>query len=704
MTNRVLPAQMEAFRSEVWREDTMVKDTYYGGPLTGEEALGALRTENPQWTGKLTTKDSQVGLRGPTKLDSSKTYVLRLTAHADLSKPIWYEHRAMADAMCPYARWVILLQWARCSRRPCRWFHWADSSCASRWILRALARGQLWRRPGGKRYYRNPAQPLLINGFTKAGKSFVLADILPAVLADVPALREQGPFLLRLDCSDIPVQHGSAGLLAWLLKNVMYQMYIANVPIPEFVWQRAADAARGHDHAFIIYMYLEELLAACQELTIVMIDETQNLLMPRGPDGKIDSVTYMRDVVFKFLLTRTQPNMTCVITGSSLVLAWLSIAEMPPNGVCAMTSCIPLYLPSTFWADHMAAIWADLVQQGGLIPEVLRDICPRRPACLVMMSEEYSGEVDAATFASEWIYTKLVAESRQEWNQALLLLTKDQALAVLQLSSVLSGLNATGTLGPGLQRSFNRYLRQKPGSNSYFLDSPEQRQLLQLTISKDGHIRTDWPGLGIHESLVKLEAAKLVRQSGELITRMQGKYDLAAGGEFMEKIKAIADQIDSKLSWQKWHSCEWFLRAAAHPRKEASAAGPDTSEPGHATRDVAVVCMSSCLGCSLHELVGLLQDAISPLDAPDDAPDDTIAAEASNPQPPSASAAASCGTPDAARQSLLVTPRQRLVQHRLSALGNPRTRPLQRPCAHPVRTSKLKQYLIASQQLQRVLT
>ncbi len=136
--------------------------------------------------------------------------------------------------------------------------------------------------------------------------------------------------------------------------------------------------------------------------------------MPRGSDGKIDKAeaAYMREVVFKFLLTKTQPNMTCAVSGSNLALTWLSVAHMPPNNVAAITFCIPLYLPSTFPADHMEVIWNEAVQQFGQQPEELREMCPRRPACLVQVLEEFHDQADPVEFASLWIDEKLVAEVR----------------------------------------------------------------------------------------------------------------------------------------------------------------------------------------------------------------------------------------------------------------------------------------------------
>ena len=78
LTKRTLPAQMKVIHFEIWKEGIKVKNTLYEDPLTREEALSALQEEDPQWRGKLTAKDSQVGLRGPGNLDSSKIHVLWL--------------------------------------------------------------------------------------------------------------------------------------------------------------------------------------------------------------------------------------------------------------------------------------------------------------------------------------------------------------------------------------------------------------------------------------------------------------------------------------------------------------------------------------------------------------------------------------------------------------------------------------------------
>ncbi len=60
-------------------------------------------------------------------------------------------------------------------------------------------------------------------------------------------------------------------MLAWLLDAIMLQMSIAKVPIEERVWQHAAEATRGFWEYPMIFTALMELLADCQELTVLMI-------------------------------------------------------------------------------------------------------------------------------------------------------------------------------------------------------------------------------------------------------------------------------------------------------------------------------------------------------------------------------------------------------------------------------------------------
>ncbi len=66
----------------------------------------------------------------------------------------------------------------------------------------------------------------------------------------------------------------------------------------------------------------------------------------------------------------------------------------------------------------------------------------------------------------------------------------------------------------------------------------QQSLRAQWTLDKNGRIQTDWLSQGTHESLIQLEAADLVRASGDLIhTMMQGIYDPSARGEFTKKIQ-----------------------------------------------------------------------------------------------------------------------------------------------------------------------
>ncbi len=101
---------MKVLRFEVWRESTKVTETKYEGPLTREEALGALQAETSLWIGKLTVKYSPDGPRGPRNLDSSETYVLQLAGRepcSSMSKTIFHglclQQRPVLWAVAAYA-------------------------------------------------------------------------------------------------------------------------------------------------------------------------------------------------------------------------------------------------------------------------------------------------------------------------------------------------------------------------------------------------------------------------------------------------------------------------------------------------------------------------------------------------------------------------------------------------------------------------
>ena len=104
---------MEVLRFEIWRENTKPDETEYEAPLTRNEALDALQEENPLWKGKLTVKDSKIGLRGTCELDTSQTYVLRLADGAG-RKSCVYVSKAIFQLSSAESS-VVIIAWAcRC--------------------------------------------------------------------------------------------------------------------------------------------------------------------------------------------------------------------------------------------------------------------------------------------------------------------------------------------------------------------------------------------------------------------------------------------------------------------------------------------------------------------------------------------------------------------------------------------------------------
>ena len=67
-------------------------------------------------------------------------------------------------------------------------------------------------------------------------------------------------------------------------------------------------------------------------------DEVQAIFLPRV-GGKLDAAgaEYVRDVFMKRLLVYGPRTMLWCLTGSSMVLTWVSIARMPPNGFTVIT-------------------------------------------------------------------------------------------------------------------------------------------------------------------------------------------------------------------------------------------------------------------------------------------------------------------------------------------------------------------------------
>ena len=80
-------------------------------------------------------------------------------------------------------------------------------------------------------------------------------------------------------------------------------------------------------------------------------------MMPGKPGGgvNIDEALWMRSTVLKHLIMYKAENQVLIFTGSTMAIAWMSLARMPKNGHSALLTVKPLMLPSDFSSAHMQA-------------------------------------------------------------------------------------------------------------------------------------------------------------------------------------------------------------------------------------------------------------------------------------------------------------------------------------------------------------
>ena len=92
-------------------------------------------------------------------------------------------------------------------------------------------------------------------------------------------------------------------------------------------------------------------------------DELQAFLLPLGVGGTPDTAgaRFLRDSFLKDLLLYGPRHIIWAITGSSMALVWISIAEAPPNGHVLIQHCRALDLPAVVSDAQLQLVWSQLV-------------------------------------------------------------------------------------------------------------------------------------------------------------------------------------------------------------------------------------------------------------------------------------------------------------------------------------------------------
>ncbi|KAG2435447.1 hypothetical protein HYH02_011947 [Chlamydomonas schloesseri] len=427
----------------------------------------------------------------------------------------------------------------------------------------------------------NAPAPLVVSGLVKAGKSYTLEHVVPAVMAE--ALRKQqqqaedgggeapplaGMLVLRLRGDQLVRSGGAMVMLKTLLRVLVRWAREEHVPLRAGALAAAeADLVQPDDGLSSgLGDAILAFLKAVEVPVLVLCDEVQSLFLPTI-GGKLDAAgaEYMRDVFMKQLLVYGPRTVLWCLTGSSMVQTWVSLATMPPNGYAVITTAFNAALPATYSAAHMQWAWKRLEQQYGgpagappLDPKLL-ELCPRSVAlltALVRAQGDYGRPSDVAAFVSSFMRDKLIEESRREWQLGMEAMPVSQRLAVLDLAFPNVGAHIDTELHPGLRRFLVPHLDKK-ADGRYFLRDSHQRQIVRLMFNKDGTLRDSWSELGSGASLTQLDAAWNLFYLGEAADYVLGpkasrpwQHEERPDGmdDFRAKLQAIAKDIADKLS------------------------------------------------------------------------------------------------------------------------------------------------------------
>ncbi|EFJ43186.1 hypothetical protein VOLCADRAFT_96646 [Volvox carteri f. nagariensis] len=436
--------------------------------------------------------------------------------------------------------------------------------------------------------------PLLVSGLVKTGKSFTLEHVVPAVVVEV--LRQQGGegplagmVALRLNCGLLHRQASAKAMLLDLLGVLLSWARKEHVPMREGALEAAEDVLVRHFFSTdpgLLGHTIREFLKAVEVPVLVLCDEMQSLFLPTI-DGKLDAsgAAYIRDSFMKPLLVYGSHTMLWCITGSSMVLTWISLANMPPNGYTVITGASAVNLPATYRPEHMSLAWELLKSSkaGVQLDPKLLELCPPSIALLTVLVEDWIDALpplglDVAAFVHGFMRMKLIDESRKEWKLGLEGMPLSQHIAVLDLAFPDVGARLDTNLHPGLQQFLEPHLERKTDGCYYFRDL-HQRQIARLVINQDGTLRDSWSSLEFSATLMQLDTMVNLLRLGEAADYLLGprasrrweqEKPPAGMDEFTAKLQAIADEIATKLASDQggmvlglqelWERQSWFQK------------------------------------------------------------------------------------------------------------------------------------------------
>ncbi|CAL8469823.1 g9365 [Coccomyxa elongata] len=277
-----------------------------------------------------------------------------------------------------------------------------------------------------------------------------------------------------------------------------------------------------------------------EPVVLQLDDELQAFLLPLGVDGApdIEGARFLRDNFLKDLLLYGPRHVIWTITGSSMALVWMNIAEAPPNGHVLIQHGRTLHLPAIVDDTQMHLVWNQLQERApDALPVELRLASEPTPAFLTLLVEEYISKGqprDVREFVGVCVQDYLVSESVRDWWYAFALMSRAERRAIFDLAFVTHGLDPVLALNRGLSAFLTPHLVCAPDGLNCYLRSPHHRQLIQVPFDCAGR------GCGLLHC---------------------PEYQGPGAADFKLDVQALACLLDTAVPWQQWHHQPWFSTA-----------------------------------------------------------------------------------------------------------------------------------------------
>eukprot|EP00878_Enallax_costatus_P025421 GHUV01027197.1.p1 GENE.GHUV01027197.1~~GHUV01027197.1.p1 ORF type:complete len:478 (+),score=68.51 GHUV01027197.1:713-2146(+) len=202
-------------------------------------------------------------------------------------------------------------------------------------------------------------KPCFISGQIKSGKSMLLNTVIPAVMAAYNNNMFKDVTVMKLDLRDLLPREGFYRMCRQLLAMVVREA--RDLGIDTLALQDAGSDLQNSDYAVII-PDITHIFRTLKVPLLVLVDEVQQLLLPRNDDGTLDQVGMASArTLLKSLLCNRNTNCLWAVTGSGMAVFWAQLALAPEHGYSMLTHNYVVWLPATHDKGGMNAVLESLV-------------------------------------------------------------------------------------------------------------------------------------------------------------------------------------------------------------------------------------------------------------------------------------------------------------------------------------------------------